>query len=421
MSRKYILENHIRVVTEEVPWAHSAALGVWVGAGSRYEEEVNQGVSHFLEHLLFKGTKRRTARQIAEEIEAVGGVLNAYTTKEYTCFHCRVLAEYLDLAVDVLADMLFNSLLLPEEVEKEKNVVLEEIKMYEDTPDELVHDLFAGTVWEDHPLGWAILGTCETVRALNREEIYRYYQEQYHCQNIVIAVTGRFQEEKLKDKLEKTFGQKKGWGQPRKVLPPQSQAKVNVHLKETEQVQICLGVPGLAQGDEKIYALQVLNNVLGGGISSRLFQLIREEKGLVYSVYSYHTSYSDSGLFTIYAGTSPQHCQEVVELILEEIASLKEKDITPEELKRTKDQIRGQLLMSQENLNSRLGRMGRQELTLGRVISTEEMIQKLEEVDQDKVGELARELFQPERFSLTTLGPASLDLDLAALARKKGI
>ncbi|PRR70469.1 M16 family metallopeptidase [Neomoorella humiferrea] len=421
MYQKNILDNGIRVVSEEVPFANSIALGVWVRAGSRNEDATNQGVSHFLEHLLFKGTSKRTARQIAEELEAVGGIINAFTTKEYTCFYARVLAEHMDLAIDVLSDMFFNSLMTSEDIEKEKKVILEEIKMYEDSPDELVHDLFAQTVWPGHPLGRAILGTYETVSNLNRDVIYNYYKEQYNSANIVLAAAGKFNTDELVDKLQKAFGERNCSGKAGEYLPPSSKSGVSVNVKDTEQVQICLGVPGLPQDDDAIYALQALNNILGGGLSSRLFQLIREEQALAYSVYSYHAGFSDSGLLTIYAGTSPDNYRQVVALILAEIASIKNKGVTPQELKRTKDQIRGNLLLGQENVNHRMSRLGRTELTYGRVVTTEEIIERLQAVTADDIQAVAARLFRPECLTLTTLGPEVEVLDLAACARQAGV
>ncbi|WP_258360860.1 M16 family metallopeptidase [Moorella sulfitireducens] len=421
MYQKHILENGIRVVSEEVPFANSIALGVWVRTGSRDEDTTNQGVSHFLEHLLFKGTTRRTARQIAEELEAVGGIINAFTTKEYTCFYTRVLAEHLDLAIDVLSDMFFNSLLAVEDIEKEKKVILEEIKMYEDSPDELVHDLFAQAIWPGHPLGRAILGTYETVANLNRDVIYRYYQEHYNSASIVLAAAGKFSTAGLVARLHEAFGLKTCPGRQGEYRPPRNHPGVSVNVKDTEQVQICLGVPGLPQDHGDIYALQALNNILGGGLSSRLFQLIREEQALAYSVYSYHAGFSDSGLLTIYAGTSPDNYRRVVTLILEEIAFLKDKGVTEKELKRTKDQIRGNLLLGQENVNHRMSRLGKTELTYGRVITAEEVIERLNEVTEDDVRAVAGRLFRPEYLSLTTLGPEVEPLDLAACARQAGV
>jgi len=421
MYRKIILDNGIRVVSEEIPFVHSVALGVWVRAGSRNETEENHGVSHFIEHLLFKGTEKRSAREIAEALESVGGVLNAFTTKEYTCFYTRVLAEHLDLAIDVLSDMLFNPRFSLEDIEKEKKVILEEIKMYEDSPDELVHDLFAQTVWPGHPLGRAILGTFQSIEGLNRDQICNYYHKHYNAQNIVLAAAGNFKTEELEEKLATAFGQRELPGEPVIYYPPQGRPGVSINIKDTEQVQICLGTPGLAQDDRDIYALQALNNILGGGISSRLFQLIREDNGLAYSVYSYHAGYVDTGLFTVYAGTSPSNFRQVVELILKQLALLKNEGVTEKELKRTKDQIRGNLLLNQENVSHRMSRLGKTELSFGRVITTEEVIENLDKVTMEDVQRVAQNLFSVQNLSLTTLGPPLEELDLKMLAREAGL
>ncbi|SMB95596.1 Predicted Zn-dependent peptidase [Thermanaeromonas toyohensis ToBE] len=421
MYRKITLDNGIRVVSEEIPFVHSVALGVWVRAGSRNETEENHGVSHFIEHLLFKGTEKRSAREIAEALESVGGVLNAFTTKEYTCFYTRVLAEHLDLAIDVLSDMLFNPRFNLEDIEKEKKVILEEIKMYEDSPDELVHDLFAQTVWPGHPLGRAILGTFQSIEGLNRERICNYYHEHYNARNIVLAAAGNFKTQELEEKLAKAFGQRELPGEPAVYYPPHDRPGISINIKDTEQVQICLGTPGLAQDDEDIYALQALNNILGGGISSRLFQLIREDNALAYSVYSYHAGYVDSGLFTVYAGTSPSNFRQVVELILKQLAILKNEGVTEKELKRTKDQIRGNLLLNQENVSHRMSRLGKTELSFGRVITTEEVIENLTKVTVEDVQRVAKNLFSAQSLSLTTLGPPLEELDLKMLARQVGL
>lgn len=421
MYRKITLDNGIRVVSEEIPFVHSIALGVWVKAGSRNETEENHGVSHFIEHLLFKGTEKRSAREIAEALESVGGVLNAFTTKEYTCFYTRVLAEHLDLAIDVLSDMLFNPRFNPEDIEKEKRVILEEIKMYEDSPDELVHDLFAQTIWPGHPLGRAILGTFQSIEGLNRDHICNYYHKHYNAQNIVLAAAGNFKTQELEEKLAKAFGKRQLPGEPAVYYPPQDRAGISINIKDTEQVQICLGTPGLAQDDGDIYALQALNNILGGGISSRLFQLIREDNALAYSVYSYHTGYVDSGLFTVYAGTSPSNFRQVVELILKQLAFLKNEGVTEKELKRTKDQIRGNLLLNQENVSHRMSRLGKTELSFGRVITTEEVIENLNKVTTEDVQRVAKNLFSAQRLCLTTLGPPLEELDLKILASQVGL
>ncbi|MDK2820555.1 MAG: hypothetical protein PWP31_520 [Clostridia bacterium] len=421
MYFKETLDNNIRVVAEEIPFVNSVAVGVWVKTGSRNEEESIQGVAHFIEHLLFKGTSKRTARDIVEQLEAVGGIINAFTTKEYTCFYSRVLSEHLDLALDILSDMLFNSNLAEEDIEKEKRVILEEINMYEDTPDELIHDLFAKTVWPGHPLGRPILGNYQTVSSLNRKSIYQYYKEQYNSENIVLAVAGKFNTSELVQKLNTTFGQKSCPGKSSLFTAPENKSQVSINIKDTEQVQICLGVPGFSQQNDSIYSVQALNNILGGGLSSRLFQSIREEQALAYSVYSYHSSFVDCGLLTIYAATSPKNFEKVVSLILKEIASLKNEGITSAELKRTKDQIRGNLLLGQESVNQRMSRLGKTELSFNRVITAEEVIERLNSVTEEDLQSLSRQLFKAEHFSLTTLGPQVPSLNLVDMAYKMGL
>ncbi|MDS1029067.1 pitrilysin family protein [Bacillota bacterium LX-D] len=421
MYKKELLHNGVRIVTEEVSFVHSAVIGIWVKTGSRHEAEANNGVSHFIEHLLFKGTEKRTAKQIAEELEAVGGSINAFTTKEYTCFYAKVLAEHLDLAIDLLTDMLFNSKFAQEDIEKEKNVVLEEIKMYEDSPDELVHDLFAQSVWQGHPLGRPILGTTETVQRLSKADIQEYFKTHYIPQNTVVAVAGNIRHEVLVDKLKNIFS---SWNSPmnsHSLSQPIPKTAVVCTKKDTEQVQICLGTPGLPQGHDDSYVLMVLNNILGGGLSSRLFQEIREERGLAYSIYSYCTNYFDSGLFTVYAGTSPNKAREVIGLILQEIAKVKQEGVTKEELNKTKEQIKGSLLLGVENVSNRMSRLGRTELCYQRVISAEEVIERTNAVTVEQIITLANELFKADRFSLTTIGPCVEDTYFTQILQEKGL
>lgn len=423
MWKKNCLNNGVRIVTEEVPYATSAVIGIWVKTGSRYEQDYNHGVSHFIEHLLFKGTTSRSAKQIAEELEAVGGTLNAFTTKEYTCYYAKVLSDHLPLALDLLSDMFFNSTFNYEDIEKEKNVVLEEIKMYEDTPDEIIHDLFAQTVWQNHPLGRTILGSNESIRSMERSKIIDYFNQYYRPCNTVISVAGKIKHEEVVEQLSKYFLH---WHDPcpgdlslqQKPIP---QANVKITERDTEQVQICLGAPGLPQGHSYTYVLLVLNNILGGGLSSRLFQSVREERGLAYSIYSYHTTYMDSGLFTVYAGTSPNRFQEVVELIAHEISKLKNEGITEEELSKTKEQIRGSLLLSMESVSNRMSRLGRTELCHGRVITAQEVVDKIKEVTVEQVLDLCNLMFQPEKFSLTAIGPIEEEFDFYQLLKSTGI
>lgn len=420
MYRKTVLPNGVRIITEEIEHVRSAAIGVWVGAGSRDEREGYEGISHFMEHMFFKGTERRTARELAESLEAVGGQLNAFTTKEYTCYYVKVLDEDLDLAIDVLSDMFFHSLFDEKEIEKEKNVVIEEIKMYEDSPDELIHDIFSEHVWNEHPLGKPILGTEESIGALSREKIMSFLSEHYAPDNVVIAVAGKIKHEDVVAKLTDQFGTFKRGG--RRVLEgtPVGQKVEYYQKKDTEQMHILLGVPGLGQDDDDIYAMHIFNNILGGGLSSRLFQEIREQRGLAYSVYSYHATYVDAGLFAVYAGTSPKNTKEVIECILQELKEIRQQGISESELARTKAQIKGGLYLGLEAVSSRMSRLGKTELTYNRVLSPEEVVGKLEKVTLEDVSRLIGRLWQREKISIMTLGPAGHEVILSDLLDQTG-
>lgn len=420
MYKKTLLPNGVRIITEEIEHVRSASVGMWVGAGSRDEREGFEGISHFIEHMFFKGTEHRTARALAESLEAVGGQLNAFTTKEYTCYYAKILDEDLDLAIDVLSDMFFCSLFDEKEIEKEKNVVIEEIKMYEDSPDELIHDVFSEQVWNDHPLGKPILGTEESIRALSRDKIMQFLTEHYAPDNLVISVAGKIKHEDIVAKLSSQFGEFKRGG--RRILEetPSGRTIEYYQTKETEQMHIILGVPGLGQDDDDIYAMHIFNNILGGGLSSRLFQEIREQRGLAYSVYSYHSTYVDTGLFAIYAGTSPKNTQEVIACILEEIMEMKQKGISSEELQRTKAQIKGSLYLGLEAVSSRMSRLGKTELTYNRVLSPEEVVEKLEKVTQEDVLRVIGRLWQKDNISIMTLGPAGHDVVIADILKQTG-
>jgi len=420
LYKKTLLPNGVRIITEEIDHVRSAAIGIWVGAGSRDEREGFEGISHFIEHMFFKGTEHRSARALAESLEAVGGQLNAFTTKEYTCYYAKILDEDLDLAIDVLSDMFFSSLFDEKEIEKEKNVVIEEIKMYEDSPDELIHDVFSEHVWNDHPLGKPILGTEESIRSLNRDKIMHFLTEHYAPDNVVISVAGKINHEDVVAKLSPHFGTFKRGG--RRVLEetPRGHTIEYNQKKDTEQMHIILGVPGLGQDDEDIYAMHIFNNILGGGLSSRLFQEIREQRGLAYSVYSYHSTYVDTGLFAIYAGTSPKNTQEVIACILEELLKFKQKGISSEELVRIKAQIKGGLYLGLEAVSSRMSRLGKTELTYNRVLSPEEVVEKLENVTVEDVLRLVQRLWQKDKISIMTLGPAGHEVILSDLLKQTG-
>lgn len=412
MYQKTTLPNGVRIITEEIDYVRSVAVGIWVGAGSRDEKEGYEGISHFIEHMLFKGTKNRTARQIAESLEAVGGQLNAFTTKEYTCYYAKVLDEDFDLALDVLNDMFFESLFDEEEIEKEKRVVIEEIKMYEDSPDEIIHDLFSDFVWDDHPLGRPILGTEASIKELSKDKINNFMNQHYAPDNLVIAVAGKIKHEDVLKKLSQIYGQFQRGG--RRVLegtPVGHQVNKMVY-KDTEQMHIILGVPGVGQEDQDIFPMHIINNVLGGGLSSRLFQEIREQRGMAYTVFSYHSTYVDTGLFAIYAGTTPSNSREVVECILGEIMDIKKNGLTKEELERTKSQIKGGLYLGLESASSRMSRLGKTELTYNRVITPEEVVEKLERVSLEDIYRVINRLWIKDKVSLLMLGPAGNEVDL---------
>lgn len=416
MHQKHVLQNGVRIVAENIPFAHSAVIGIWIKSGSRYEDDTNRGVSHFIEHLLFKGTANRTAKQIAEELEALGGTLNAFTSKEYTCFYAKVLADHLPIAIDLLSDMLFNSNFAEEDIEKERNVVLEEIKMYEDTPDEYIHDLFVSNIWQKHALGYPVLGTTHSIGMMDKKVIKGFYEKHYTPTNTVIAIAGKVDCQEALAQLENAFGE---WDTPKAILnqlmPPVAQTKDAFYPKETEQVHLCIGTPSIARGDERIYSMTVLNNVIGGGLSSRLFQTIREERGLVYSIFSYNASYMDAGLFSVYAGTGPATAIEVLNLIFQELKKIQHEGITKDELMRIQTQVRGNILLSSESMSNRMSRLGKSELSFNRVITGEEIVDKIFKVTLREIHLLAEELFKRENFSLTSLGPEKLSLDLSQL------
>lgn len=409
------LNNGVRVLTEKVPGVRSLSMGIWVGAGSRHENEQRAGISHFIEHMMFKGTQKRSAAEIAEALDSVGGQLNAFTTKEYTCYYTKTLDEHFDLALDVLTDMFFNSTFSEKAIEKERNVIEEEIKMYEDTPDELIHDLFVHTAWPEHPLGKPILGTAESLSQFHQQDFFAYLQEKYVANRIVVAIAGNLEHEAIQEKVAQVFEKMPAHQQNEEIVSPE-QTKANVFnlTRDTGQVQICLGTGGLSQHDERLYVASVLNNVLGGGLSSRLVQSIREERGLAYSVFSYHTAFCDTGLFTFYAGTSPTKYDEVIHLLVKEVEDVLANGIKEKELIRAKEQIKGSLLLGLESVSSRMTRLGRNELCLKRIIPITEIVERISAVTRDDVKTIAHDLFAEKRFALSTIGPLKEPLNMQA-------
>ena len=410
MIKKSRLKNGIRLVTEEMPYANSVSIGFWIKIGSRNEEQNFQGITHFIEHLLFKGTEKRTAKQIAEELETVGGTLNAFTSREYTCIYARVLKDDIELAIELLSDMMLNSCFGEEDIKKEKNVVCEEIMMYEDTPDEIIHDIFTQQVWRGHSLGRAILGTKETVSGYTRKDILNYYREFFIPENIIFSAAGNLNHERLEEKLnillEKVTCEQIGKEmQANPVFITVRHSKD----KDIEQMHICLGTKGLHQSSKDLYALMVFNNLLGGGISSKLFQSVREDMGLAYSIYSYLTVYSDAGLFVVYAATAPKNTKKIIDEMYRQIQSLNKREISLAEMERSKNQLKGNILLSMEGVSHRMNRLGRTMITHDRIITAEEVINNITKVTLDDIYRLDEHLADLDKYSLITLGPKDIN------------
>ena len=402
---KYHLSNGIRVVTENLPEYRSVSFGIWVKTGSRYETAVNNGISHVIEHMLFKGTDKYSAQDIAIIFDGLGGHVNAFTSKEYTCYYAKVLDEHLPIAVEILAHMLFHSIFDPLELEREKNVIFEEIAMYEDTPDDLVHDLIAKAAYGDHSLAYPILGTESNLKRFSSADLKAYMQEHYHTGNLVISLAGNVDESVL-TLLEQHFGSYQVQGTAATQQAPIFQGGQIIHEKKTEQNHICLSLPGCSLHDEQLYAMIILNNILGGGMSSRLFQEIREQRGLAYSVYSYHSTHLDSGLFTIYAGTAPKQTEEVMKVTINLLHELTRNGLSPEELKRGKEQLKGSLLLSLESTGSRMNRLGKNELLLGKHRSLDDMIARIGAVEVEHLQQLTAQLFA-HPFAIAMVGKLS--------------
>ncbi|MBS4172566.1 pitrilysin family protein [Bacillus sp. FJAT-49736] len=403
MIKKYTCQNGLRIVLEEIPTVRSVAIGIWIGTGSRHETKINNGISHFLEHMFFKGTKTRTAREIAEAFDSIGGQVNAFTSKEYTCYYAKVLDNHSQFALETLADMFFHSTFVEEELKKEKNVVYEEIKMYEDTPDDIVHDLLSKAVYENHPLGYPILGTEETLETFNSDTLHQYMHDMYTPDRVVISVAGNVNEEFIK-KIESLFGSYTGGNDSRNELVPIFHAGQMVKKKETEQAHLCIGYEGLPVGHKQIYDLIVLNNILGGSMSSRLFQEVREQRGLAYSVFSYHSSYKDTGMVTVYGGTGANQLDQLYDTICETLEKIKNQGVTEKEVQNCKEQLKGSLMLSLESTNSRMSRNGKNELLLGYHRSLDEIVEVIDQVTMDKVNSLSKKIFSKES-SISLVSP----------------
>lgn len=407
MISRTVLENGARILTEVVHEVYSASVGIWVDVGSEDEDLKNNGVSHCLEHMVFKGTSTRSAQDIAQEIEDVGGSLGAATSKENTCFYGRVMGEQLPVALDLLLDMLCNARLDTEDLELEKEVILEEIKMYEDDPEDLSQEILLLNVWKNHSLGRPITGDYKTVSGINQKMLQEHIKRFYRPENIIVSIAGNFDECKAIDQLSKALGAMDK-GQPKKeISPPQLHPVTLVKNKDIEQAHLSLATLGMTVTDDRRYQYAVMDLCLGGNLSSRLFQEVREKRGLVYTINSYKTSHRGTGLFGVYAGTSPGKLKQVVELIMEEFRRLKADGLSEQEIARAKTQLKSDLLLGLESMRNRISRNAYGELFYGRQLTVEELCADIEKVSAEDVKELANDLLQEKLMSLVVVGPAS--------------
>jgi predicted Zn-dependent peptidase len=409
MFTKAHLENGIPVVMESFRNVRSVAIGVWVKVGSRYESRSENGISHFLEHMFFKGTKKYTAKDIAVEIDTVGGDLNAFTSRENTAFYVKVLDEYLDRGINLLSEIFVHSTFPEDELEKEKKIIKEEIKMVEDTPDDYVHDLFTQTIWGREGLGQPVLGTRDTIASFTRDDIVSHIRRYYGTRDIVIACAGNFDQDQVMKMLNSRFGGLRQGAATKTGDIPVFRFSRKVVVKDLSEAHVCIGVPGLSQVDEDRYALFILNTILGGSVSSRLFQEVRENRGLAYSVYSFTAMYYDTGLWGVYAGVSRKRVREVCELIVKEMLELGS-TLTDDELDKAKRHLKGNMILALESTNSRMNNIARQEMYYGRYISPDEIIKSVDRVRLAEIQALSEKLIARDRFSATAFGPMEKDV-----------
>jgi predicted Zn-dependent peptidase len=403
--RRTVLPNGLIILTERMDHLRSVAMGVWIKSGSRCEPAEINGISHFVEHMLFKGTRSRTAQAIAREMDSIGGNLDAFTGKETICFNVKSLADHVPIALDVLSDLVLNPIFAASDIERERGVILEEIKIDEDNPDVLVHELFTQSFWKDHPLGWPILGTTRTVAGLDQDKLFNYHNDRFHAGNMIFSAAGNLDHDKFAESIAARFSNFTAGTPLNELAAPEASARIVLRNKKSlEQVQICLGVPAPPITDENRYATLIMNTVLGGGMSSRLFQTIREERGLAYSIYSDLSPYRDTGTLCVYAGTSSANALQVVDLTLAEFARLKQELLSDEEITRAKDQVRGNILLGLESSNARMANLARQEMYFNHFHSVDEVIARVSEVQAAQVQTMAQRLFVPDRIAVTLLG-----------------
>jgi predicted Zn-dependent peptidase len=416
MIEKTVLPNGLTILSETMDHVHSVSAGIWLNAGSRCEPAALNGISHFIEHMVFKGTERRTAEQIAREVDGLGGMLDAFTSKEIVCFNTRVLDKHFPKAFDVLADLVLQPKFADEDIAREQSVVLEEIRMTQDNPEDLVHELFTQNFWQPHPLGKPILGTPDTVSALDRGTLQKWFREFYAPNRLVISAAGHITHAQLVDLISSRFAGLASVANGAKEAAPSGMPHITLRKKkELEQVHICLGVAALPLVDRRRFAAAILNNVLGGGMSSRLFQNVREKLGLAYAIFSELTSYRDSGALSVYAGTSIETADKLIRCVLDEFRRLRDEPLDEEELRRTKDNLTGSMLLALEGSGQRMSSLARYHIYFGRQFAPQELIDMLEQVTADDVQNLAREFFVPERLAASVVG----DLKSFTLTREQ--
>src|SRR5579885_383224 len=403
--RREVLPNGLTVITEEMKHIRSISIGIWMKTGSRDEDLPWNGISHFIEHMVFKGTQNRTAEQIARQVDSIGGNMDAFTAKECISFSIKVLDEHLPIAMEVLSDLVLNPVFDAQDISRERGVILEEIKMDEDNPDYLVHEIFTQNFWKDHPLGRPILGTRETVRRFERDTLFNFYGQRFHGSNMIFSAAGNIDHDTFVEQVTRRFESLPA-GEPITVqASPKTAARIILKNKKAlEQVQLCLGVPAPPIADESRYATLVLNTILGGGMSSRLFQTVREERGLAYSIYSDLNPYRDTGSLCVYAGTSADRAVQVVQLVMEQFRRLKTEPLPADELRRAKDQLKGNLLLSLESSMSRMSNLARQQMHFNYFFGMQEILDRVESITEDQVMAMANHLFQPEMVAVTLLG-----------------
>ncbi len=407
--RKSLLPNGIKVLSQRVPWVRSISLGVWLDVGSRDDPPGQSGISHFIEHMLFKGTKNRSDEEIAKSLESVGGQLNAFTSRENTCYLARVLDEDLALALDVLSDLIQNSVFAPEQIERERKVVLEEIKDMEDSPSELVMDNFIKLLWEGHPMGRFILGSSEMVSSLTRENLMGFFERNYVPGKMVVAAAGNLSHKELLSLVEKSFHLFPSSLVPRGDPPTSSPKRLQVTEKDTSLTHMVLGIPAYSFSDRRRYPLLFLNNILGDGMGSRLFQTVRQRNGLAYNIYSFLDFFRDAGVFGIYLGANHQKAREALQLVLSELERLTSQGITDQELAYAKSRLKGALVLSQESTTARMERLAQLEFFLGKYLSLSRTLKEVDAVDKEAVTRVAKECFSSPGFFLSVLGPNGED------------